>query len=93
MNTGRALIWLPTTRHEKYRAKQAIDTFFVRFGDVLATALVAGAAFFELGPSTLAMVNAGLTVVWLLVAARVASRNEAMSHAHERVHAPLSEAA
>jgi AAA family ATP:ADP antiporter len=93
MNTGRALLWLPTSRREKYRAKQAVDTFFVRFGDVLATALVAGAAFLELGPSTLALVNAGLSVVWLLVAVRVARRNEAMSHVHERVEAPLSEAA
>ncbi|HZS39253.1 MAG TPA: translocase, partial [Polyangia bacterium] len=29
MNTGRAMLWLPTTREEKYRAKQAMDTFFV----------------------------------------------------------------
>ncbi len=30
MNTARQLLWLPTTREEKYKAKQAIDTFFVR---------------------------------------------------------------
>jgi hypothetical protein len=32
----RQLLWLPTTREEKYKAKQAIDTFFVRGGDVLS---------------------------------------------------------
>ena len=36
MNTARQLLWLPTTREEKYKAKQAIDTFFVRGGDVLS---------------------------------------------------------
>jgi ATP/ADP translocase len=33
MNTAKQMIWLPTTREEKYKAKQAIDTFFVRTGD------------------------------------------------------------
>ena len=33
MNTARQLVWLPTSRDEKYKAKQAIDTFFVRTGD------------------------------------------------------------
>ena len=40
MNTGKAMLWLPTTREEKYQAKQAVDTFFVRFGDVIAAAVV-----------------------------------------------------
>ena len=40
MNTARQLLWLPTTREEKYKAKQAIDTFFVRGGDVLSAAVV-----------------------------------------------------
>ena len=42
MNTARQLLWLPTTREEKYKAKQAIDTFFVRGGDVLSAAVVFG---------------------------------------------------
>ena len=40
MNTARQLLWLPTTREEKYKAKQAIDTFFVRGGDVLSAVVV-----------------------------------------------------
>jgi AAA family ATP:ADP antiporter len=79
MNTGRAMLWLPTTRQEKYRAKQAIDTFFVRFGDVLATALVAGAAFLRLAPSTLAALNGLLVAVWITIAWRLASRHRALS--------------
>jgi AAA family ATP:ADP antiporter len=34
-NTIRQALFLPTTREEKYAAKQAIDGFFVRMGDVV----------------------------------------------------------
>ncbi len=40
MNTGRQMLWLPTRREEKYKAKQALDTFFVRTGDMIAGGLV-----------------------------------------------------
>ena len=40
MNTGKQMMWLPTSREEKYKAKQAIDTFFVRSGDMLAAGVV-----------------------------------------------------
>jgi AAA family ATP:ADP antiporter len=40
MNTAKQMLWLPTTREEKYSAKQAIDTFFVRGGDLLAAGVV-----------------------------------------------------
>ena len=34
MNTAKQLLWLPTSREEKYKAKQAVDSFFVRLGDL-----------------------------------------------------------
>jgi len=40
MNTARQMLWLPTSREEKYKAKQAVDTFFVRTGDVLSAGVV-----------------------------------------------------
>jgi AAA family ATP:ADP antiporter len=40
MNTAKQMIWLCTSREEKYKAKQAIDTFFVRAGDMLAAGVV-----------------------------------------------------
>src|SRR5690606_14710762 len=39
-NTVRNALFLPLTREEKYQAKQAVDTFFVRGGDVLSAGLV-----------------------------------------------------
>jgi AAA family ATP:ADP antiporter len=73
MNTARQLLWLPTTREEKYKAKQAIDTFFVRSGDVLSAAVVfAGAGVFHLTVPQFASVNVALTFVWLALAVRIA---------------------
>jgi AAA family ATP:ADP antiporter len=78
MNTGRQMLWLPTSREEKYRAKQAMDTFVVRMGDVLATVLVAGSiSLLHLGAKTLAIANAVLSLAWIAVALRVATLNRA----------------
>jgi ATP:ADP antiporter, AAA family len=69
MNTAKQMLWLPTTREQKYKAKQAIDTFFVRFGDLLSAAVVfAGTHHFSLSASGFAAVNVGVVVVALVVA-------------------------
>ncbi len=69
MNTARQLLWLPTSREEKYKAKQAIDTFYVRAGDVLsACAVYVGTAILHLSPNQFAVGNVVLTMVWLGVA-------------------------
>lgn len=71
MNTGRQLFWLPTDRNEKYKAKQAADTFFVRTGDLFSAAIVyAGTSWFALGVSGFAWVNVAIVLVWLVVAVR-----------------------
>ena len=50
-NTIRNMLFLPCTREQKYSAKQAIDSFFVRMGDVLVGGLVfVGTAVFALHP-------------------------------------------
>jgi AAA family ATP:ADP antiporter len=69
MNTARQLVWLPTTRDEKYKAKQAVDTFFVRMGDLGQAALVfAGTTWFAFGPRHFAFVNLLLIAAWFAVA-------------------------
>jgi AAA family ATP:ADP antiporter len=69
MNTARQLVWLPTGRDEKYKAKQAVDTFFVRAGDVLQAVIVfAGTAWLGLGVRGFAVGNVILVSVWLVVA-------------------------
>ena len=65
-NTVRNMLFLPTTRDEKYKAKQAIDTFFVRIGDVTAALLVlAGTSLLGLSPAGFALVNVGLGLLWV----------------------------
>ena len=39
-NTTKQALWLPTSREAKYKAKQAVDSFFVRAGDVVQAGLV-----------------------------------------------------
>ena len=72
LNTIRQALFLPTTREEKYKAKQVIDTFFMRAGDV-AAAVVVGVGVGALGLSgrQFALVNLGLVVVWLVLAIRI----------------------
>lgn len=71
-NTVRQALFLPTTREEKYQAKQAIDSLFVRAGDLLSAALVyAGANWLALEMGHFALVNLGLTLVWLGLALAV----------------------
>src|SRR5215203_3400239 len=48
-NTVRNMLFLPCTYEQKFAAKQAIDSFFVRMGDVLSAVLVfAGTTFVAL---------------------------------------------
>jgi AAA family ATP:ADP antiporter len=68
-NTVRNMLFLPCTYEEKFSAKQAIDSFFVRMGDVLSAALVFfGTNIIQLGPRKFAAVNAVLVLVWLVLA-------------------------
>jgi len=73
MNTARQLLWLKTSREEKYKAKQAIDTFFVRTGDVISAVVVyAGAGMLHLTVQQFATVNVALTLAWIGVALAIA---------------------
>jgi len=66
-NTAQQVLWLPTTAEMKYKAKPAIETFFVRVGDGLAALTVlVGVRFYALATQYLFVFNAALVVVWLL---------------------------
>ena len=69
MNTARAMLWLPTERQEKYAAKQILDTFVVRLGDMLSAAVVfAGTTWLGLGIRGFAALNVVLVALWASVA-------------------------
>ena len=68
-NTVRNMLFLPCTREQKYSAKQAIDSFFVRIGDVLSAVLVfVGTTYFALGGSGFAIFNILIVSGWLILA-------------------------
>jgi AAA family ATP:ADP antiporter len=84
MNTGKQLLWLPTRREEKYKAKQANDTFFVRMGDLLSAALVlVGTTWFALGIRGFALTNIALIGLWLAVAVVLLRRHRELTVVHE----------
>ncbi len=68
MNTIRAALYLPTSREAKYKAKQAIDTFFVRLGDMLQAGVVFLGVHLHFQIHSFALVNMVLCLVWLAVA-------------------------
>ena len=71
-NTVRNMLFLPCTYEQKFAAKQAIDSFFVRMGDVLSAALVfIGTSMLTLHPRGFAAVNAVIVVAWLILAWQV----------------------
>jgi AAA family ATP:ADP antiporter len=74
-NTIRQSLFLPTSREAKYKAKAAIDTFFVRFGDTAAAVLVfVGVQILGWTAQSYAFIAAGTIVLWLLVAIGIARR-------------------
>ena len=95
MNTGRQMLWLPTRREEKYKAKQAVDTFFVRTGDVLAAGLVfAGTQWLALQGASFALVNLVLIALWIgLLALLIRRHRELAARAETEALAAEPEAA
>lgn len=87
MNTARALLWLPTSRVEKYAGKQAIDTFFVRLGDMLSAGVVFAATLVlggdldanPLAPRLFAGLNLVVIGLWLALAASLVRRYRRLS--------------
>ncbi|MET0553593.1 MAG: Npt1/Npt2 family nucleotide transporter [Vicinamibacteria bacterium] len=80
MNTAKQMLWLPTTREQKYKAKQAIDTFFVRTGDLVAAGVVfLGVQVLSLSTRGVAITNLALIAVSLVIAWRLIAEHRRLS--------------
>jgi AAA family ATP:ADP antiporter len=66
-NTTKQALWLPTSREAKYKAKQAVDSFFVRAGDVLQAGLVFVGERLAFAVPAFATINLALVGLWLAV--------------------------
>jgi ATP:ADP antiporter, AAA family len=77
-NTVRQALFLPTSREAKYKAKQVVDSFFWRAGDMFSGLLVfAGIRLLDLGG--VAAINAGLVFVWVLLAVAIAREHRKLT--------------
>ena len=84
-NTTRNALFLPTSREAKYKAKQAIDSFFWRAGDLLQVPVVfVGAELLALSLRQFAFLNVVFAVVLLFIV--LALRRE-----HRKVSAAAAE--
>jgi AAA family ATP:ADP antiporter len=66
-NQAKQSLWLPTSREQKYVAKQAIDTFVVRAGDLASAGIVFAGATLAVGTRAFTITNVVLGGVFLFV--------------------------
>jgi AAA family ATP:ADP antiporter len=77
--TTMQMLFLPTSRDIKYKAKQVIDSFFHRIGDVFSAIIVfLGTSVFVFGPRGFAVFNLVVIGVWLLVVLQIVREHKAI---------------
>ena len=69
--TATQALYLSTSREAKYKAKTAIDTFFVRMGDLTQAGIVYLGTMLSFGFPAFAVINLVLTSFWMLSAIRL----------------------
>jgi len=84
-NTVRHALFLPTTREEKYKGKQVVDSLGQRAGDVMAALTwLTVTSVLGMGYVQVAAVNLLLVAVWLVVAVLIGRRYTRLVAAAER---------
>ncbi len=78
-NTIRNVLFLPTSREVKYKAKAAIDTCFQRLGDFGSALLVFLGTGASLSVERFALINAALVSAWIALAAVIVRRHARLS--------------
>jgi AAA family ATP:ADP antiporter len=83
-NTARQALYLVATRVEKYVGKIAVDSFFVRFGDVLSAGVVYLGAKLALPTQVFAAINLALILAWIFVVVLVGREHRRRSEELEK---------
>ena len=86
-NTARHALFLPTSREAKYNAKQAIDGFFWRVGDLLQAAIVFVGVALGLSVTAYAAINIVLVTGWLLTVFALASEHKTLVMTYPKMEA------
>ena len=77
-------LYLVATRVEKYVGKIAVDSFFVRFGDVLSAGVVYLGAKLALPTQVFAAINLVLVLLWMFVVVLVGREHRRRSEDLEK---------
>lgn len=89
-NTAWQALFLPTSREAKYKAKQAIDAFCMRLGDVFAAGLVWVGTHFAWNLRLFAGVNMCLTLGWFVIVYVIARDYRRRTAEQQQVVAPAA---
>jgi len=82
-NTTKHALFLPTSREAKYKAKQAIDAFFVRTGDLLQAVVVAVGTQLAFSIRAFSLVNLVLVGVWFAIVVGIRREHQKLTGAEE----------
>jgi len=80
-NTAKHALFLPTSREAKYKAKQAIDSFFWRTGDLLQAGIVFVGVQLAFGIRGFAVINLAFVAVWILLVIGIAAEHRKLTTA------------
>ncbi|MDH4218534.1 MAG: hypothetical protein OEY18_08690 [Candidatus Aminicenantes bacterium] len=89
MNTVKQALFLVTSREAKYKAKAAIDTFFVRTGDVLhALTVFIGTTYFAFRLENFARINVVVATIWIVISFLVMREHKRLSSKLNQINRP-----
>ena len=80
-NTAKHALFLPTSREAKYKAKQAIDSFFWRIGDLLQAAIVFVGVQLAFGIRSFALINLAFVAIWIVLVIGIAAEHRKITAA------------
>jgi ATP:ADP antiporter, AAA family len=76
---GREMLWSPLDRETKYKAKSTVDVPVYRGADAIAAQVNKAVEAAGVGPAAIAMMGAGVALVWAAVGWWLGKRCEAMA--------------
>ena len=83
-NTTMQALWLPTSRETKYKAKQAVDSFCMRAGDVMQAGIVYAGELMALTVGGFAALTIAFTCGWIAVVFGLGNRLQARARKAEK---------
>ena len=78
-NTAKQTLFLPTSREAKYKAKQAIDSFFWRAGDLLQAVVVFIGVRLAFDVRGFAAINLVFVVIWIAICFGIAREHRKLT--------------